>query len=242
MIKLKEIAEQRNYNNIKFLKLVGEILDLKEINTLDYEVDEYEYQKIIKYIKKLEKENIKQLNDLFKPVISDIKIEIKEEIEPLNLMGNYKKLENLLRQYYKNMDRENMIAISLNQDLDVIGVHNISIGSEDRTVASASSIFKPLVLTGAKHFIIVHNHPLTKYIPSNADYETRDALLISSKILGIDFFDFIVVDGKGKIFSFLEHDIMRLYSRYNFTTKKPILVRNKPELDINYIYEHLLFI
>ena len=68
-------------------------------------------------------------------------------------------------------------------------------------------VFKTAIITNSNSIILVHNHPTGDPTPSNHDIKETLLFNKSSKILGINFLDHIII-GDNNFFSFKKHNII----------------------------------
>ena len=55
--------------------------------------------------------------------------------------------------------------------------------------------------------ILVHNHPSNNLIPSNADIDVTQKIILASEMVGIKVLDHLIVSNND-YFSFKEHEII----------------------------------
>lgn len=92
-----------------------------------------------------------------------------------------------------NEAQEVTYLLSLNNKNQLVSFTEIARGGLDMCNISQNQIFKTVLLSNSNKFILVHNHPTGDPTPSKIDIETTKKILKSSKILGIDFLDHIVI-------------------------------------------------
>ena len=85
----------------------------------------------------------------------------------------------------------------------VIGIFKVNVGTINNSLVNTAGIFTRLLLCGATHFIIAHNHPSGNVSPSPEDEKVTENI---SEMMGIIFCDHIII-GSG-YFSFLEQNMM----------------------------------
>ena len=103
-------------------------------------------------------------------------------------------------EYTKNMrdlPREHLRGIYLNQHSKVIHDEVISIGTVDAHLIHPREVWKPAIDYGAVAVILVHNHPSGNIKPSKADIEITEQLAAVGRILGIELIDHVIVSSKG---------------------------------------------
>jgi len=97
-----------------------------------------------------------------------------------------------LKRYTKNR-QEIFLAISLNNSLEIIGIHISTIGILNKTFVHPREIFYHLIKDNASSFIVAHNHPSGYPVPSGEDIEDTKRLLKASEIMGFHFLDHLII-------------------------------------------------
>ncbi len=103
-------------------------------------------------------------------------------------------------EYLKDMrdlPKEHLRGIYLNNHFQVIHDEVISIGSLTANVVHPREVFKPALDYGASAVILAHNHPSGVTRPSAEDMSITIQLIDAGKILGIHLLDHIIVTKKG---------------------------------------------
>lgn len=116
-------------------------------------------------------------------------------------------MENLLRNFIGDTDREHFVEVCLNTKNEPIAIHTVSIGTLNSTCVHPREVFKIAILSNAAAIILGHNHPSGSPDPSKEDVEITKRLLNAGKILGIDVLDHIII-GNGKSCSLKRKGLM----------------------------------
>ena len=103
--------------------------------------------------------------------------------------------------------KEVFISVFLDGAHNIIGHKIVSEGLINRTIVHPREVFREAILQNAAALVIAHNHPSGYVEPSEEDKEITKRLFESSKILGINLLDHVVISRKG-YFSFQEHGSM----------------------------------
>lgn len=111
---------------------------------------------------------------------------------------------NLCRKFLEDLDREHMIAISLDIKNQPTAVNVVSIGTLNSALCHPREIFKAAVLGNSNSLIIAHGHPSGDVTPSKEDRSITKRLVEAGKILGIELVDHIIIGSNGKYTSFKE--------------------------------------
>lgn len=96
-------------------------------------------------------------------------------------------------------DREHFWVVMLNAHNHYLQHHKVAMGGADGTIVEARSIFGPVFMSGARGFLVGHNHPSGESEPSEEDIALTKKLGECADLLGLRFLDHIIVgNGTGK--------------------------------------------
>lgn len=101
---------------------------------------------------------------------------------------------------------EHFVAISTNNNLDIIGYTDVSIGTIDQTLANPREVFRTAIVQNATGIILAHNHPSGRCDPSPEDLATTKRMVKAGEVLGIPVLDHIIVGEKDNACSLRELD------------------------------------
>jgi len=93
----------------------------------------------------------------------------------------------------RSSKKEHFVVFFLDSRNQEIKKEIISIGTVNSSLVHPREVFEPAIRYLATHIIITHNHPSQELSPSEDDIEITKRLLASSKILGINIIDHIIV-------------------------------------------------
>jgi DNA repair protein RadC len=118
-------------------------------------------------------------------------------------MSSAETVVNIVRPLFKNIYREQVFVVGLdNRNLPTV-IHLVGIGSPNQSPVFPANVFKPLLLSNSSSFIIIHNHPGGSMRPSGADRELTDRLIEVGKLLEIPLLDHLILNADGsEFFSF----------------------------------------
>jgi DNA repair protein RadC len=102
---------------------------------------------------------------------------------------------------------EHFGILTLSTKNDVLGVHEISVGSLNTSIVHPREVFKPAILNNAASIITFHNHPSGNPEPSNEDREAFTRLNEAAKILGMKCADHIIIGHDARYWSAAEHGL-----------------------------------
>lgn len=108
----------------------------------------------------------------------------------------------LLSGYYARHDREEVLAIYLNQQNVVVAIHSVSVGTLTASLVHPREVFKVALLCNAAAVMIVHNHPSGDPTPSDSDKAITKTLKQGGDLLGIRFLDHLIVGEGARFYSF----------------------------------------
>lgn len=106
----------------------------------------------------------------------------------------------MVRRYLAGVDREHLVVLLLDTQLNVTGINTVSVGTIDATLATPREIFKPAILAGAHGIILAHNHPSGDPEPSTADKILFKRIHEAGKLLQIELLDAIIIGDRTENF------------------------------------------
>ena len=111
-----------------------------------------------------------------------------------------------------NQNKEHFVILYLNNRDKAIKKETISIGTVSASMVHPREVFVNAISNNASMIIGVHNHPSGEITPSDADIKITKRLVEVGNILGIEFYDHIIIarsnrhnKDKQKWFSFREN-------------------------------------
>lgn len=111
---------------------------------------------------------------------------------------------SLYEQYYPR-EQEVLSILFLNTKNRVIGTYCVGIGTLASCTVHPRDIFKPLILSSAASFILVHNHPSRDVTPSEDDSKLTKRIKSLGNILGTPLLDHLILSEDGDYYSFAAH-------------------------------------
>ena len=105
------------------------------------------------------------------------------------------RIADMMRSVFRidRQSEEYVYAIAVNAKMKPIGVFEISHGVMDACMANPREIFIKLLLCGACHFVLVHNHPSQDVTPSAEDVQVTKRLKECGELLGVSLIDHIII-------------------------------------------------
>lgn len=98
------------------------------------------------------------------------------------------------------MNREYVMLLNLNAQNQVLNASVINIGGLDHALVSVPEIFKTALLANANSFLMLHNHPSGKCIPSQEDLMITKRIQEAGKLLDVACLGHIII-GRGSYYS-----------------------------------------
>ena len=124
-------------------------------------------------------------------------------------LSNPEAAMELMRRELSGYDREVLCVVNLNNRLQPINFHVVSVGDLTQSIAAIPNILKSGILSNAHAFLLLHNHPSGDVTPSEPDIVTTRRVIEAGKLLGISCMDHIIVGGgNGTYFSMREQGIL----------------------------------
>lgn len=116
----------------------------------------------------------------------------------------------LVNEFYKNIDKSNhqeiFSLITLDNQLNVISMSIITIGTLTMSPVHPRDIFTKAISDHAAGIVVCHNHPGGDTSPSDCDIKTTKQIFAGCEILGLNLLDHIITGSD--YFSFQEHDLL----------------------------------
>lgn len=101
----------------------------------------------------------------------------------------------------KNLGHEEVLALFLNSNNEIIHRESIFRGSLSEVTISSRDILARALAVNASGIILTHNHPSGNPLPSQADIRQTETLKKACDTMGISLLDHIIIC-KGKYYSF----------------------------------------
>lgn len=103
---------------------------------------------------------------------------------------------------------EEMNVILLDKANHPIGVFRASVGGTHSTIVDIKLILSIALKCMAHGIIIAHNHPSGTLLPSSEDMRVTRDLQQACSIVGINFFDHIIMTAEDKYYSFADERML----------------------------------
>lgn len=99
----------------------------------------------------------------------------------------------LLRPGLEHREAEELHALYLDRKRAVLGLRDLTRGSESATVVEPRQIFRMAVQVGASALIVAHNHPSGDPAPSDDDLAATRRLVSAGRLLGVPLLDHLII-------------------------------------------------
>lgn len=115
-------------------------------------------------------------------------------VESLDNAKSIVNMMNAVTELNKKAE-EHIYLIGVNSKNKVVGVFLISKGTMNQCIVSPREIFIRLLLVGAVHFMVCHNHPSKDCTPSREDIVFTSRLKEAGLLLNVPLVDHIIIGG-----------------------------------------------
>lgn len=107
---------------------------------------------------------------------------------------------------------ESLRVILLNTKFHLLSIEEVSKGSINETVAHIPAIFRPVLISQAYAFILVHNHPSGNPDPSQADNQFTRRIAETAQLMQVRFLDHLIcgvpTDARCGYYSYRQNGIL----------------------------------
>lgn len=93
--------------------------------------------------------------------------------------------------------QETMIVVALDAQHHVIDEITVATGGGSTLSLTASDVLRPVIRSGARGFVLVHNHPSGDATPSDDDICFTYALAAAASIVRVNLVDHVIVGARG---------------------------------------------
>ncbi len=137
----------------------------------------------------------------------DVRLVLKEgtPLYSTRVMDGPRQAAEVMREAMKDLDREMVCVVNMDNKLRPINYHVVSIGGINESLVPVQNVFKSGILSNAGNIMLLHNHPSGEVTPSREDMNITKRLTEAGKLMNIPVLDHIIIGGgTGKIYSFRE--------------------------------------
>lgn len=127
-----------------------------------------------------------------------------EEVSRLPNIGNSQAAFDYLKEDLSVLDHEQFWVLYLNQAHRLVEKKQLSKGGINQTTVDIRLLFKRALELGAVAFIIAHNHPSGRLVPSASDVQLTKQIQKAASFLDVKLLDHLILSEK-KYFSFADN-------------------------------------
>ncbi len=102
-------------------------------------------------------------------------------------------IAHLLMPEMSLLGQEHLRVVLLSTKNQVLGVHQVYVGTVNTSLVRAAEVFRPAVRENAPSIIVVHNHPSGDPAPSAQDVELTGQLRQAGEALNVALLDHVVI-------------------------------------------------
>lgn len=122
-------------------------------------------------------------------------------------LSNPQAARDVMREALKDLDREMVCVVNLDNRMKPINYNVVSIGSIDQSMVPIQNVFKSSILANASSIMLLHNHPSGDVTPSTPDFNVTKRLVEAGKLMDIPVVDHVIIGGiDGQTYSFRENE------------------------------------
>lgn len=135
---------------------------------------------------------------------------VKEELEHQEIISA-QQVYDLLAGELRFENVENLLVLLLDTHRRLLRRVNLGRGTLTNVMTHPRNIFREAVIHHAAGFILVHNHPSGRPVPSKADDKMTDTIAAASKIMCIPMLDHVILGSPSAgqelpYYSYRDHD------------------------------------
>lgn len=113
----------------------------------------------------------------------------------------------VMRDVLKELDREWVCVVNMDNHLKPVNFNVVSIGSINASLAPVQNILKSAMLSNCNNMMLLHNHPSGETEPSREDMQLTRRVSEAAKLMDMSIIDHLIVGGQnGDLYSIREHD------------------------------------
>lgn len=99
----------------------------------------------------------------------------------------------ILQDYFRDKDREEVVAVLLDTARSIIGLVRVSVGGTQAAIVEPAQVFKAAIIANATAIILAHNHPSGNPEPSREDISITNKVVAAGLVVGIPLLDHLIV-------------------------------------------------
>ncbi len=116
------------------------------------------------------------------------------------------KAYDILFAIYKNLDddQEHFTVLFLDRSNHINGYKVLFSGGKGSSIVDLTILYRNVLLFGASHIIVAHNHPAGVLAPSKEDFLITNQICKAGKLLDVKVLDHLILSKKS-FYSFQKH-------------------------------------
>lgn len=136
-----------------------------------------------------------------RPAVKNLRFVVRDEVPaygetvlldtPEKVYDFYKAVIATEENFESN--KEHIIVIALNARLRLIGYNIVSVGTVSETSAHPREILRPVLLSAASAFHLIHNHPAGNPSPSRNDELVTRRMVEAASLMQLNFLDHVIM-------------------------------------------------
>lgn len=107
------------------------------------------------------------------------------------------KVVALLQELLANPWQEELWLVSMNSHLEILRTHLVFRGTADSCPVHPRDIFRLLIADNATQFVVAHNHPSGRALPSREDLRFTEGLVKAGLLMEIPLLDHVIIGASG---------------------------------------------
>jgi len=129
---------------------------------------------------------------------------LEESVSDMVQFSDGESVHKYMRHKVMDLDHEESWALLLNNNAKLIRCVHLSYGGLTETAVDARILMRHAILANATCFILIHNHPSGRMIPSNQDCDLTRKVRHAGETMNIRMLDHVIVSDSD-YYSFAEH-------------------------------------
>jgi DNA repair protein RadC len=96
-----------------------------------------------------------------------------------------------------HLEHEELWLLALDGQNDIRGLRKLAMGGSSGLAVQAADVLRAALETGARGFVLAHNHPSGDPTPSSADLALTSIVAAGARAIGVPLLDHVVVSRRG---------------------------------------------
>jgi len=127
-----------------------------------------------------------------------------------DLPGAFHDIPTLFQKWGLHQEPQECVwVVAYDANMTVRTVMEVARGSHVRAEVHIPTLLASVLTTGCERFMLVHNHPSKRLVPSLGDRELTIEIMDAANACGLYFEDHVILTPNGKWYSFEEHGLLK---------------------------------